>query len=159
MKVECSPKEISLFPKNWNNKNFKELTWHSDISKHTSFPALLGDSSPGLYLPSSEMDLVTLTWSLPAGRKEPMRKWKGTGGAVGWGGMGWGGGLCTDGLWCPSPKLRLHSAVRAPLPESMQQNTGVWKRLILNWGHWIRSFRDVYKVFTKQPALQTLAIA
>lgn len=61
MKVECAPKDISLFPKNWNNQDFKELTWHSDISKHTSFLALLGDRSPRLYLPSSEMDLVALT--------------------------------------------------------------------------------------------------
>lgn len=26
MKVECAPKEISIFPKNWNNKDFEELT-------------------------------------------------------------------------------------------------------------------------------------
>lgn len=70
------------------------VDWRSDISKHTSSPALLGDKSPRLYLPSSEMDLVTLTWSLPAWGKEPMRKCKVA---------GWGGGLLTQGLWYPSP--------------------------------------------------------
>lgn len=68
--------------------------WRSDISKHTSSPALLGDRSPRLYLSSSEMDLVTLTWPLPAWGKEPMRKRKEA---------GWGGGLLTHGLWYPSP--------------------------------------------------------
>lgn len=63
-----------------------------------------------------------------------MRKCKGVGVAVGWGGLGWDGveGCSQMGFGIPAPNSGLHSAVRAPLPESMKQNTGVWRRLILN---------------------------